>query len=118
MSHTEFSESGRNGRLSNRARRELAAIARANKRVVNEYLNREREALSPDESFRSEDVEVATLQDFRDRMDYQIDRYVELDMRRELTPPYRGFGKRHRNEIWARRYKLKDEKIEAALNSF
>lgn len=49
---------------------------------------------------------IATPQNFRDRMDYQIDRYIELDMRRELTPQYRRFGKRHREEIWRRSDRL------------
>ena len=45
---------------------------------------------------------IATPQDIRDRMLYQIDRYLNLDNMRQLTPQYRRFGKRHREEVWKR----------------
>lgn len=46
---------------------------------------------------------IASRQDIRDRMTYQFDRYLELDRKGQLSPQYRRFGKKHREEIWRRR---------------
>ena len=44
----------------------------------------------------------ARARDIRERMSNQISRYIEIEQDGALTPQWKRFGRKHREQIWSR----------------